>query len=129
MRKSKTMGEVIFMAAKEKKAFGKRLAELRKAKGMTQTELGDSIGVSKRVIAYYEGETDRPPAAKLEGIATALQITTDELLGLTPLKEKPPVKNRRLIKSLQTLEKLPKEDQKAVVNYIDALSAKRGVKG
>lgn len=123
------MGEVIFMAAKEKKAFGKRLAELRKAKGMTQTELGDSIGVSKRVIAYYEGETDRPPAAKLEGIATALQITTDELLGLTPLKEKPPVKNRRLIKSLQTLEKLPKEDQKAVVNYIDALSAKRGVKG
>ncbi len=76
----------------------------------------------------YEDLTPYSAAAKLEGIAKALQITTDELLGVTPVKEKPPVKNRRLIKSLQTLEKLPKEDQKAVVNYIDALSAKRGVK-
>jgi transcriptional regulator with XRE-family HTH domain len=122
------MGELIVMAVKNRASFGRRLAELRKARGLTQTELGERIGVSKRVIAYYEGETDRPPAAKLDQLAAALGVTTDELLGVKPVKEKPPVKNRRLIKSLQILEKLPKEDQKAVVNYIDALSAKRGVK-
>jgi transcriptional regulator with XRE-family HTH domain len=101
---------------------------LRKARGLTQTELGERIGVSKRGIAYYKRETDRPPAAKLDQLAAALGVTTDELLCVKPVKEKPPVKNRRLIKGLQILEKLPKEDQKAVVNYIDALSAKRGVK-
>jgi len=31
---------------------------------------------------------DRPPAARLEGIAKALQITTDELLGVSPVREK-----------------------------------------
>jgi transcriptional regulator with XRE-family HTH domain len=42
--------------------FGKRLAYYRKARGLTQGELGEKVGVSYRVIAYYEGETKRPPA-------------------------------------------------------------------
>ncbi len=33
--------------------FGKRLAKCRKASGLTQQALGDKIGASKRVIAYY----------------------------------------------------------------------------
>jgi len=37
--------------------FRKRLANLRKSKGLTQQQLGDKIDVSKRVIVYYEGET------------------------------------------------------------------------
>ena len=38
------------------KDFGKRLASLRKELGLTQTELGEKVGVSCRVIAYYEGD-------------------------------------------------------------------------
>jgi len=40
--------------------FGKRLSDLRKALGLTQKQLGEKVGVSNRVIAYYEGETDYP---------------------------------------------------------------------
>jgi predicted transcriptional regulator len=32
----------------------------RKEQGLTQTELGESVDVSCRVIAYYEGETHNP---------------------------------------------------------------------
>jgi transcriptional regulator with XRE-family HTH domain len=45
--------------------FGKRLAKFRKAIGLTQQALGDKVGVSKRVIAYYEGETKYLPATLL----------------------------------------------------------------
>ncbi len=109
--------------------FGKRLTLLRKARGLTQQELGNKIGVSKRAIAYYEGETHNPPANKLDSLAKALEVTIEELLGTKPLKNKPSVKNRRLLQGLNVLEKLPKEDQKSVLNFIDALSIKRKATG
>ena len=43
-------------------SFGHRLATLRKAAGFTQQELADEIGASRRMIAYYEAESDHPPA-------------------------------------------------------------------
>ncbi len=109
--------------------FGKRLAQLRKARGITQQELGNKIGVSKRAIAYYEGETHNPPANKLDSLAKALDVTIEELLGTKPLKNKPTIKNRKLLQGLNVLEKLPKEDQKSVLSFIDALSIKRKVNG
>ena len=71
--------------------FGKKIAVLRKANGLTQDELGDRIGVSRRVIAYYEGETKYPPTHLLLPIAKTLKISLDELLGLkrTDISEYP----------------------------------------
>lgn len=109
--------------------FGKRLAQLRKAKGFTQEELGGKIGVSKRVIAYYEGETHNPPATKLDLLAKALDISIEKLLGTKAIKNKTMITNRKILKGVKVLEKLPKEDQKSVLSFIDALSVKRGVKG
>lgn len=37
--------------------------------------------MSKRVIAYYEGETKYPPAHLIVPLAKALKISTEELLG------------------------------------------------
>ena len=63
--------------------FGKRLAQLRKAAGYTQQELADEINSTRRIIAYYETESDQPPANILADLAKALGSTTDTLLGLT----------------------------------------------
>ena len=68
--------------------FGKKLANLRKSKGLTQQQLGDKIGVSKRVIAYYEGETKYPPAHLIVPLSKALSITADELLGIKKTRYK-----------------------------------------
>ncbi len=37
--------------------FGDRLVMLRKTVGFTQQELAKELGVSRRMIAFYEGET------------------------------------------------------------------------
>jgi DNA-binding XRE family transcriptional regulator len=49
--------------------FGKRLSALRKQAGYTQTELAQELGVSQRMISYYEGDTDYPPVGLLPNLA------------------------------------------------------------
>ena len=92
---------------------------------MTQAELGDAVGASQRVIAYFEIESDQPPGALLADLATALKVSADELLGLKPPKEKASPKTARLLKGLRTIEELPAADQRAVLKTVDALLTAR----
>ena len=99
--------------------FGDRLAELRKAAGYTQEELAGEIGVSRRMIAYYEGETEHPPATLLPALAAALKVSTDVLLGVAPMKKslKP---DTRLQRRMQQIEKMNPKERRQVLQLIDA---------
>jgi transcriptional regulator with XRE-family HTH domain len=107
--------------------FGERLAELRKAKGFTQRELAENIGTSQRMIAHYENHVKRPSLDKLESIAKAFGLSIDQVLGVQPLKKQPGApKDAYLQRKLQKVQALPKDDQKVIINMIDALSTKKG---
>ena len=104
-------------------SFGKRIIALRKARGLTQTELGKKVGLSKRMIAYYEGETKYFPAYLVTPFAKALKVTIEEFLGI----KKPPFSNTSqaaLWRRLKRVESLSKSDQKALLKMIDGLVAK-----
>ena len=77
--------------------FGARLVALRKAAGLTQQQLAKEINVSRRVIAYYEGETEHPPTTILPRLAQVLRVSADELLnGGDRHESKPELKNARV---------------------------------
>ena len=101
--------------------FGPRLVQLRQARGLTQEELGALVGLSNRMIAYHERDDAQPPGAMLAPLATALRVTTDELLGLAPLTETMRPRTARLMKRLQQIEELPAAEQRAVLKMVDAL--------
>jgi transcriptional regulator with XRE-family HTH domain len=101
-------------------SFGARLAELRKAAGFTQIELAEAIGMSRRMLAYYEVESEHPPTHLLPAIAGALHITTDELLGVAPVKKAPRGKDSRLQRRLQQLESLPPQEKRQALQLLDA---------
>lgn len=100
--------------------FGERLVKLRKEAGFTQQELGDEIGVSRRMIAYYESQSAHPPTHMLPAIAKALRLTTDELLGATPIKKQTRPGNSRLLRRLQQIEQLDASDKRQILQVIDA---------
>jgi transcriptional regulator with XRE-family HTH domain len=102
--------------------FGKRLARFRKSSGLTQQQLGDRVGVSKRVIAYYEGETKYPPAHLVLPLAEALSVTTDELLGVTKTKRALDPKLAALWRRLKILETFSEKDRKAVLQFVDVIA-------
>jgi transcriptional regulator with XRE-family HTH domain len=66
--------------------FGPRLAELRRAAGLTQVELAEAIGTSQRMVAYYESTDDYPLARLLRNLSRTLGASVDELLGVAPAK-------------------------------------------
>jgi transcriptional regulator with XRE-family HTH domain len=101
--------------------FGERLAEIRQGRAMTQADLAAAVGVSRRVIAYYEHEDAQPPGAMLVDLAKALRVSTDQLLGLKTPKEKKSPKTARLLKRLQKVEQLPPTDQRVVLKLVDGL--------
>jgi hypothetical protein len=73
-------------------------------------------------LCHYE----RFDPVPLNKIAGALNVSADEILGIKSLSiEAPP--NRRLAKRLRHFEKLPSQDQKAILHYIDALLFKRKI--
>ena len=100
--------------------FGKRLAELRKARGFTQAELGKKIGLTRRVIVYYESESKYPPTHLLVPLAKALKVSIEELLGLKKSDIATTSNNTALWRRLKKAESLSKSDQKALLKVLDA---------
>ena len=73
------------------------------------------------MIAYYERDGAQPPGAILVELAKALRVSTDELLGVRPVRETLSPKTARLLKRLRRVEELPPADQRAVLKLVDAM--------
>lgn len=63
-------------------AFGENLKTLRTARGLTQKELGDRVGLSKAVISKYENALGYPTLDMVITLAAFFGVTTDHLLGV-----------------------------------------------
>src|SRR5438094_2158010 len=101
--------------------FGPRLAGLRQARGLTQHELGAAVGLSNRMVAYYERQEAQPPGPLLAKLAEALKISADALLGREPIKDGTSPRTARLLKRLKKVEELPPADQRTVLKLVNAL--------
>ena len=78
----------------------------------------------------YERDKAIPPGQVLGDLARALRISTDELLGLAPIKNGTSPRTGRLLKRLQKVGQLPPGDQRAIFKMVDALvAAKRPATG
>lgn len=61
------------------KSFGKRVAEVRKSKGVTQQQLAESIGMSVVAIAYIETGKRWARLGTLNKIAKHLKVNISDL--------------------------------------------------
>lgn len=74
----------------------KNLAKLRRARGVTQTELAEIINVSPAAVAHWEGGKGCT-ADNLARLCATFNVSSDYLLGLRGAKlEKPVVQLRRV---------------------------------
>ncbi len=108
--------------------FGVKLARLRKTAGYTQLEFAKEIGISRRMIAHYEGQTKPPPAMLLPKISGALGISIEELLGATPMNKSSKVHNSRLQKRIQQIEKLDAKEKRQILQFLDTFIEKEQLK-
>jgi transcriptional regulator with XRE-family HTH domain len=96
---------------------------------VTQVELAKTIGSSQANISYYESDRGQAPPLVLAKIARALGVSTDEILGLDPIRLRKPREkpiDKRLWNRFQLLTHLPERDQKAVMRMINSLAQANG---
>lgn len=62
--------------------LGSRIASMRGYRQLTQTVLGDMVGVSKQTISGWEHSRSMPDANDIRAMCKALGCTSDYLLGL-----------------------------------------------
>jgi len=80
---------------------GERIREFRIAKGWTQKELAFNSGLAEITIRQYEKGKRTPKTKQLQEIASVLDVSINELLGINPI---------------QTLSNMTK-----FLNYLDSL--------
>lgn len=63
-----------------------RIQALRKAKGLTQEELADRLGVSRQAVSKWESEQSAPDLERVIAMSGIFEVTTDYLLkGIEPV--------------------------------------------
>ena len=108
--------------------LSRNIIKFRKAKGLTQMQLAELSGLSKRMIAYYETNISNPPVRNLLAIAKALNVTIYDLLGETPTNGNVELFDdidMRTLKKIMLIKELPKRDRTMIYKMIDALIEKR----
>ena len=124
------MGETVKkIQSGNNQTFGKRLSQIRRAKGLTQGELGARIGASQRAMHHYENKAEYPPAQKIIQLAQALDMSVDELLGVNGKSGTYQNIKPKLAKRLRLASNLPTHEIKALSTFIDALLLKQEMEG
>lgn len=103
------------------KSIGGKLRQIRLARGMTQVELAEELGINQSLISEYEKGSVRLHAPLVAGFAKALNVSSDEILGLKATKSNGSIKNRRFIRRLRKVEQLPVAQQEAVLKLLDGV--------
>lgn len=101
--------------------FPAQLKRIRQAKGVTQKQVADALGVSKQTITAYEAGTREPDLMKLIALAEVLDSTPDELLG----RKKAPAQNEQELTEvdLQIINLLPFVPEKVKAGVVQILAA------
>ena len=61
--------------------FHEKLKVLRKKQGLTQTELGEKVGVKQSAYGKWENEKTEPSLEKLIVLADFFEVSLDWLVG------------------------------------------------
>ena len=108
-----------FSHSKEIKTIANQLKFYRKKCGLTQTKLGEIIEVTQKTIAAYETGRIRISDITLVRIANALNISSDELLGINIINDPPKDLSIRILKRLNTIDTFPESTKKYVIRVLD----------
>ena len=88
--------------------IGKQIAALRTAKGITQSELGERVGVSFQAVSKWERGETLPDISVLPDLAAVLETTVDNILSgcETSVTFKGKAKVSDIIEGLEALKKM-----------------------
>lgn len=101
-------------ASRTRTAIGERIAQARLAAGLTQEQLAEAMGVTQRVVTYWERKARVLRGHQLVELAGVLKTTVEELLGRRRRTD-------RLSLTLEKLRQLPTREQQRLLQGLGKL--------
>lgn len=108
---------------------GDKIKLLRKSKGMTQSELGERLGVKKNAVSKWEcGRVEDIPAGKIKMMAEIFEVPTSYLIDdEETIKKQPAANSDELTETQRELFKLSqKMSDDELKRFIAAMKAMLG---
>ena len=106
------------MARPEAHPFGQLMSKHRQDRGMSQAELGQRVGASRGMIAYYESPKN-PTLEFIEKVAAAFDVSVNDLVGAGGERKRKPGPASRIEQLAEELTKLPKNKQRLIVQMLE----------
>lgn len=97
--------------------LGERIAAARHEAGLTQQQLADKVGVSQRVVTYWEREADGLRTDQLAKLAEALGVSAEIVLGREQKKRGGPVGKAKAI--FERVSALPRDRQQKILGAVE----------
>ena len=108
--------------------FAENIVKYRRKKGLSQYDLADLSGISRRMIGHYEVEGIIPPADRLQDLADSLDVPVYKLFK-QPEKENNPETDLsgidpRSVKKLRDILSLPADDRNDLYRILNKMLRK-----
>src|SRR5438270_6824465 len=117
MSRKKDMSAASEKVARNDPVVGKNIRRMRAAAGISQTELGNRVGVTFQQIQKYEKGANACPPGRLRQIAAVLKTTPAAFFGDVPAVggEEVPLERRRDYQTLIALGKIKSDALRASI--------------
>jgi transcriptional regulator with XRE-family HTH domain len=106
--------------------LGERITQLRKARGITQVQLAQTLGVSQQTIQAYEVGRRRIQVSALPIVARALSVSLEELFGETEQRSRKRGPAPKWQQQIEAIAQLPKTQQRFVSQMLETVLAQAG---
>jgi transcriptional regulator with XRE-family HTH domain len=108
-----------FISPVDEKTIGRKLRESRETRGMTQTDLAERLNIRQEIVSAYERGAVRIHGALIAAFAQALDVSTDEILGVEKAKRSGgATTDRRVVRLLTDINALPRRERDALLKTI-----------
>ena len=107
--------------------LGRRIAESRKAQGLTQQQIAERLGISQQTMAHYEVGRLRVAVSMLPILARELNSSVEELIGERANgdhRKRGPAS--RLQQQIEQISQLPRSKQRFVMEMLDTVLQRGG---
>lgn len=101
--------------------LGRRLRQVRETRGLSQSGLGEAVGVGKAAISHMEVGRYLPSVEVLIRLADVMKCSVDDLLNRRGVRSKP-LSNKALENLLQASDGLSARDLRLLTSLAEAMS-------
>ena len=102
--------------------MGERIASLRKARNLTQTQLAEALGVTQQTVQAYEAGSRRIPVSALPVVARTLSVSLMVFFGEQQQQEKAASRRRGPVpqwqQHIEAIARLPRSRQQFVAEML-----------